>query len=181
MTDRADLERFISQAALGNQAAFGQLYDLTASKLYGVCLKILKSHDLAEDAMQDAYINIWRSADKYQVNGLSPMTWLITIARNTAIDKLRAHKGQNHSPDELETLEDTGKNPEAESLAMSEQAEITRCLEQLESQKAEAVRSAYLQGSSYADLAKHYGVPINTMRTWLRRSLLKLKGCLTND
>jgi RNA polymerase sigma-70 factor (ECF subfamily) len=157
MTETADIERFISQAALGDQAAFGQIYDATAAKLYGVCLKVLKRHDLAEDALQETYIKIWHSADKYQANGLSPMTWLITIARNTAIDKLRASQAQNHSADELEQLEDSAQSPEA------------------------AVRSAYLQGSSYTDLAAHYKVPINTMRTWLRRSLLKLKGCLTND
>ncbi|WP_181389691.1 sigma-70 family RNA polymerase sigma factor [Leucothrix pacifica] len=167
MMEKADLERFISQAALGDQAAFGHIYDATAAKLYSVCLKILKRHDLAEDALQETYIKIWMSADHYQINGLSPMTWLITIARNTAIDKLRSNDAQHHSPDELTQLVDAGQSPEAESLANSD--------------LADAVRSAYLHGSSYADLAERHEVPINTMRTWLRRSLLKLKGCLTND
>ena len=181
MTEKADIEKFISQAALGNQQAFNDLYDATSTKLYSVCLKVLNNPTHAEDTLQDAFIKIWRSADKYQTNGLSPMTWLITIARNTAIDKLRALGGHYHSADALDELEDTGQSPEAESIAFSEKEQIALCLDQLEEDKAEAVRRAYLQGYSYADLAEKYAVPVNTMRTWLRRSLLKLKGCLTND
>ncbi len=181
MTDKAEIEQFIAQAALNNRQAFSQLYDATSTKLYSVCLKVLNNPTHAEDAVQDAYIKIWRSADKYQRNGLSPMTWLITIARNTAIDKLRSLGGHHHSDDALDNLEDSAQSPEAESIAASEQAQIARCLETLEQEKAEAVKSAYLQGATYAELAKKYAVPVNTMRTWLRRSLLKLKGCLTND
>lgn len=181
MTDRDDIERYITQAAMGNQSAFSNLYDACASKLFGICLKVLGNREHAEDALQDAFIKIWHSADKYQANGLSPMTWLITIARNTAIDRLRANRTQYDSSVEPDDLEDSNDGPEAQSLATSQQMEISRCLEQLESNKAEAVRFAYLQGLSYADLAERYEVPINTMRTWLRRSLLKLKGCLAND
>jgi len=181
MTEKADIENYIALAALNNQQAFNQLYDATSAKLYSVCFKILNNAAHAEEAMQDAFIKIWRGASKYQTNGLSPMTWLITIARNTAIDKLRSLGSHSHSAEALEGLEDTAKNPEAESVADSEKAQIALCLEELEEDKAEAVRGAYLQGASYSELAQKYAVPVNTMRTWLRRSLLKLKGCLSND
>ena len=171
MTDKADLERLISQSALGNQAAFGHLYDVTASKLYGVCLNILDNHDLAEAALQETFVKVWRSAHSYHVNGLSPMTWLTTIARNIAIDKQRSNQGQHQPHADHEPFEEIGRKP----------TEINRCLALLESDQAEAIRRAYLKGSTYAYLAQYYDVPINTMRTWLGRSLSKLKGSLSND
>ncbi|RVU84009.1 sigma-70 family RNA polymerase sigma factor [Leucothrix sargassi] len=180
MADLIEIESLIAQAALNNQKAFNDLYNATSVKLYSVCFSILNNQAQAEEAMQDAFIKIWRNANRYQTNGLSPMTWLITIARNTAIDKLRAQGTNSHTSEALDHLEDTRPSPEAASIADSEKTQIALCLQQLEEDKAAAVRGAYLQGSSYADLAKQYQVPINTMRTWLRRSLLKLKGCLSN-
>ena len=87
---REEIERLIAQVALGDRAAFETLYDRVSAKLFGVCLRVLETRATAEDAMQDSFVKIWNNSDRYQANGLSPMTWLITIARNTAIDRLRA-------------------------------------------------------------------------------------------
>ena len=91
-SDREEIERLIAQVALGDRAAFEALYDRVSAKLFGVCLRVLDTRAAAEDAMQDSFVKIWNNADKYNANGLSPMTWLITIARNTSIDRLRARK-----------------------------------------------------------------------------------------
>lgn len=179
MTDRLIIETFIARVALGNREAFSQLYDATSAKLFSVCLRVLNDRELAEDVLQEAFLKVWSSAAQYQANGLSPMTWLITIARNTAIDRRRASPALYESSDEIESVADHARGPEEESILLSEQGNIARCLDELENDKAEAVRSVYLQGLTYAELADRFEVPVNTMRTWLRRSLLSLRGCLS--
>lgn len=181
MTDQPHIEGLIARAALKDRNAFSSLYDATSAKLFSVCLQVLNDREAAEDALQDSYIKIWSKADQYHTNGLSPMTWLITIARNTAIDRLRSDRLNHNNFDAMKELADNTNNPEAHSISLSERERIARCLEELESDKAEAVCGAYLHGLSYAELADRYHIPLNTVRTWLRRSLLKLKGCLSNE
>ena len=165
--------------ALGDREAFAALYRATSAKLFGVCLRVLNSRAEAEDALQEIYVKIWRNADRYKAGGYSPMTWLITLARNLAIDRLRARKQPAHSIDEVHDLADAGATPEAAAIDRSERAQIDLCLDELDSTHALSVRGAYLDGHTYQVLAQHAGVPVNTMRTWLRRSLARLKDCLT--
>ena len=128
--------------------------------------------------MQEVYVKIWRNADRYQAGGYSPMTWLITIARNHAIDRLRSRRAKGEGMDEAEVLPDSAPGPEALAIASSERARLMGCFGELPVDRAQAVQLAYLRGETYADLAERFGVPLNTMRTWLRRSLLKLRECL---
>ncbi|NUH65869.1 sigma-70 family RNA polymerase sigma factor [Sulfitobacter sp. S0837] len=165
---------------MGDRAAFEALYDRVSAKLFGVSLRVLETRAAAEDAMQDTFVKIWNNADRYQANGLSPMTWLITIARNTAIDRLRARrKGQQDIDTPGLELAAPGPSPEQSAVASSEAAKLTGCLDQLEADRGAAVRGAYLDGDSYADLAARFNVPLNTMRTWLRRGLLSLRECMS--
>lgn len=130
--------------------------------------------------MQDVFVKIWHNADRYQVNGLSPMTWLITIARNLSIDKLRARKtARGTGLDEAEDLPSSAPGPEALAIAASDRGQIVACMAELEPDRSDAVRRAYLEGETYQELAARYSVPLNTVRTWLRRSLIKLKDCLS--
>jgi RNA polymerase sigma-70 factor (ECF subfamily) len=179
MTTAADIEDYILRTALGDRAAFSALYEATSSKLFGVCLRVLNNRAEAEDALQDVYVKIWRKADSYAVNGYSPMTWLITVARNLAIDRLRARKAPAKRVEDVFDLAASGPTPEEAAVNTSERAQIDRCLAELDSLHATAVRGAYLEGDTYQVLADRAGVPINTMRTWLRRSLLKLKECMS--
>jgi len=193
MATRADIEDQILRAAQGDRAAFRALYEATSAKLFGIALRVLNDRAEAEDVLQDIYVRVWRNAGRYNVNGLSPMTWLITIARNSAIDRLRKRTiARNSAIDRLrkrrraetpETLDDRladdGAGPEAEAVAAFERRRLDACLGELEAPRAEAVRRAYLGGETYADLAARFDVPLNTMRTWLRRSLLKLRECLS--
>jgi RNA polymerase sigma-70 factor (ECF subfamily) len=130
--------------------------------------------------LQDAYVKIWRGADRYAVNGLSPMTWLITIARNSAIDRLRASKqAPGADLDALtETLAAPDPSPEQAAIAQSSARQIAGCLGELEEKRRAAIRGAYLEGQTYSELAEHFEVPLNTMRTWLRRGLIALRECM---
>ena len=179
MTNRNDIEELIAKVALGDRAALAALYDATSGKLFSVCLRVLKSRSEAEDALQDVYLRIWAKADRYAVTGHSPMTWLITVARNLAIDRLRAKKRNHVDLDSVGELVEKRPGPEAASIAASDQRRISACFEELPPDRADAVRSAYLDGATYQALADRFDVPLNTMRTWLRRSLISLKECLS--
>ena len=179
MRDRAEIETMIGRVALGDRSAFHELYDATSAKLFGVTLRILGDRSEAEDAIQEIYVKIWRAASAYQVNGLSPMTWLITIARNHSIDRVRARKTAGAGMEEIANLPDKAPGPEAQALASAERARIEACLGELKQDRAEAVRRAYLDGDTYKELASRYSVPLNTIRTWLRRSLLQLRECMS--
>ena len=179
MTTPHDIEQLILAMARGDRDAFLSLYDATGAKLFGICLRVLNDRAEAEDVLQEVFLKIWRNADRYRVNGLSPMTWLITVARNSAIDRLRARKARGETVDLAAELPDRGPTPEAAAIASSERARIVGCLGALQPDRAGAVRGAYLEGLSYQELATLYGVPLNTMRTWLRRSLQTLKECLS--
>jgi len=176
---RDEIETLIAQVALGNQSAFSRLYDVTSGKLLAVCLRVLNERAAAEDAMQETYLKVWNKADRYQVTGHSPMTWLITIARNTAIDRLRTRKTDSDIADFSERIAAPGLSPEQSALAASEARQILGCMKTLEEDRREAISGAYLQGKSYQQLADQFDVPLNTMRTWLRRGLAALRECMS--
>lgn len=178
MATRDDIETWIARTALGDRRAFQNLYDHTSAKLFGIALRVLKDRAEAEDALQEVFVKIWHGAKKFQAGKASPMTWLITIARNHSIDRLRARRGDHDGDDKIAEMPDMAPGAEARLVAMGEARRIEECFETLEGQKAEAVRRAYLDGETYADLAERFSVPLNTMRTWLRRSLIKLRECL---
>jgi RNA polymerase sigma-70 factor (ECF subfamily) len=178
--DREEIERLIARVALQDREAFDTLYERVGGKLFAVCLRVLTKRAAAEDAMQDTFVKIWKNADRYQANGLSPMTWLITIARNTAIDRLRARR-KGHQDIDTPGLElaAPGPSPEQAAVAASEAARLSDCLDRLEEDRGAALRGAYLEGETYKDLASRFNVPLNTMRTWLRRGLIALRECMS--
>lgn len=177
-TTRDNLGKLITRTALKDRRAFDALYDATSAKLFGVCLRILNDPVDAEDALQDIYIKIWTKADRFSISELSPISWLVAIARNHAIDVIRARNSSSADFDEANSIVDSAPTPEMNAVRSSDMAKIEWCLDQLHVDRADAVRSAYLNGDSYADLAARHNVPLNTMRTWLRRSLINLRACL---
>jgi RNA polymerase sigma-70 factor, ECF subfamily len=175
-----DVSDLISRVALRDRAAFSALYNATSAKLFGVCLRVLKNRTDAEDVLQETYVKIWHNAGKYQVSGYSPITWLVAIARNQAIDRLRARRPDAADLTEAEDVADTTATPEQSALNGDEAARLRHCLEQLSAGRAEAVKAAYMEGYSYQELADRLNQPLNTVRTWLRRSLISLKECLSS-
>ena len=173
-----DISRLLTRVALRDRQAFNLLYEHTSAKLFGVALRLLRDRGEAEDALQEVYVKVWQGADRYAPAQATAMSWLIAIARNHAIDRLRARKSGQEDFDAASSLADEAPTPESSASARSERAKIDECLDRLDGDKADAVRGAYLEGYSYQELAERYAVPLNTLRTWLRRSLLKLRECL---
>ncbi|WP_092430171.1 sigma-70 family RNA polymerase sigma factor [Alloyangia pacifica] len=166
---------------MADRAAFARLYERTSAKLFGVCLRVLQDRAQAEEALQDTYVKVWNNAGKYRVNGYSPMTWLITLARNSAVDRRRrSDVGRAVQPLELDDrLADPAPGPAQQAEARDDAQALALCMDELPPDRAEMVRRAYLEGATYAELATATGVKLNTVRTWLRRSLISLRECLS--
>lgn len=173
-----DITKLIVRTSMKDRGAFDLLYRQTSAKLFGVCLRVLNDRAEAEEALQEVFVKIWTKADRFAVSDLSPISWLVAIARNHAIDRIRARRQATVAIDEAMEIADPTPGPEEAAVAGDEAGRIRGCLDELEQDRAAAVRGAYLKGESYAELAERHGVPLNTMRTWLRRSLIKLRECL---
>jgi RNA polymerase sigma-70 factor (ECF subfamily) len=173
-----DITKLIVRTSMKDRAAFDDLYRHTSAKLFGVCLRVLKDRAEAEEALQEVFIKVWAKADRFSVSDLSPISWLVAIARNHSIDRLRARAKPHVDIDSALEISDPAPGPESLLVNMGERGRIYGCLDELETVKGDAVRGVYLDGESYAELAARYAVPLNTMRTWLRRSLIRLKECL---
>ena len=180
MTPQEEIEALLAQVALGDRSAFAELYRRTSAKLFGVVLRVLDNRHEAEEVLQDVYVRIWDKAGLYRVNGLSPMTWLITLSRNLAIDRRRARMRRATSgSDTMDQMADPSPGPEAQAIARSTQSQVDRCLDALPEDRSDMLRRVYLHGESYAELAGRLGANLNTVRTWLRRSLMELRECLS--
>jgi len=177
---RSQLAAALVRVATGDRAALRIVYQDTSAKLFGVCLRILNDRSEAEDVLQDVYVTVWRKAASFDPAKASPITWLVAIARNRAIDKLRASAVSRRS-EPIESAEDVrDEAPAALDLvvAAEQQARLKTCLGELEERTAGVIRSAFLDGVTYEQLAARMNVPLGTMKSWIRRGLMKLRTCL---
>lgn len=175
--DGWQLEDLMAAVADQDRAAFAELYRRTAPKLYGVMLRILGEAAKTDEAMQDAYVRIWRSAGGYDAARGRPITWLATIARNIAIDRRRAEysRGAALTADvDLDLLAHRG----GDAASAEQLAALRVCLDRLDGEQRQMVIAAYLGGESREELAERTGRPVGTIKSWLHRSLAQLKGCL---
>jgi RNA polymerase sigma-70 factor, ECF subfamily len=170
----------LQQVAAGDRAAFRILYEKTNDTLFGVLMRMLQNRANAEDGLQEVFARVWIRAHSYAPERGSGMTWLITIARNYAIDQRRQRRFNDSDGDEVDDLIDPSPGPDDVFAARVVLRRIVLCLDTLDPVHALAVKQAYLDGKSYDELATHHRVPINTMRTWLRRSLQKLRDCMAD-
>ncbi len=168
----------LAGVATADRAAVRARDSAAGGKLLGVTFRILQDRSEAEDAVQEVFTRVWLNARRYDATKARGMTWLIAIARNHAIDRLRARPAPTDGDEALLLLRDPRPGAESRMVALGEARRIGDCFDTLEPAKAEAIRGAYLDGRSYEDLSARHGVPLNTMRSWLRRGLMKLKECL---
>jgi RNA polymerase sigma-70 factor, ECF subfamily len=176
---RAGVEQLILRSAAGDSAAFRTLYMATKDQLFGVLIRMLGNRANAEEGLQEVYARVWLRAGSYVESRGAGMTWMITIARNYAIDQRRQWRSTDMEELEVDDLVDPGQGADAYLMAQAMVDRIVFCLGTLEPRHADCIKRAYLDGMSYADLAQRHTVPVNTMRTWLRRSLLRLRTCMT--
>jgi RNA polymerase sigma-70 factor (ECF subfamily) len=177
---RSQLATALMRVAAGDGAALRVVYQDTSAKLFGVCLRILNDKSEAEDVLQDVYLTVWRKAAAFDPRRASPITWLVAIARNRAIDRLRS-SAVTRRTEPIEAA-DAVRDP---SPAAVERVELTqqhhrlaRCLEELEAQHSAAIRATFLDGATYEELSQRMSVPLGTMKSWIRRGLLRLRACL---
>ena len=177
---RSQLAAALARVAGGDHAALRIVYQDTSAKLFGVCLRILKDRGEAEDVLQEVFVTVWRRAASFDPGRASPITWMVAIARNRAIDRLRASAVSRR----MEPIEsaDAVSDPAPAAVERVELAQqhqrLSRCLEELEARQASAIREAFLDGTTYEELATRMSVPLGTMKSWIRRGLLKLRTCL---
>jgi len=176
---QTELVWLLSAVAKGDEAAFERLYAETRAKLYGVLLRILGRPALAEEVMQETYLKVWTMAHTFDPTIASPITWMVAMARNRAIDIVRK-RGDVSIEDEPEALEVASEAPPP--LARREMTEelkrLLACLGKLDSEKQRIVLLAYYSGWSRDQLAQKLDIPVNTIKTWLRRSLLEIRECM---
>jgi RNA polymerase sigma factor (sigma-70 family) len=177
---RSQLAAALVRTGTGDRAALRMVYQDSSAKLFGLLLRILKDRSEAEDVLQDVYVTVWRKAALYNPERASPITWLVAIARNRAIDRLRAGAVLRSSApiDEAEEIADSA--PAASDTLELAQAHgrLKVCLDELEPHHASAIRAAFLDGNTYEELARRMEVPLGTMKSWIRRSLMKMRACL---
>ena len=176
---QAELVGLLAAVAKRDAAAFEQLYEATRAKLYGVLLRILGRPELADEVMQETYLKVWNTAHRFDPTMASPITWMVAMARNRAIDIVR-RKGEVSIEEEPEALDVAAETPTP--LARREMTEelkrLLTCLGKLDPEKQRIVLLAYYSGWSRDQLAKKLDIPVNTIKTWLRRSLLEIRECM---
>jgi RNA polymerase sigma-70 factor (ECF subfamily) len=179
MLTPGELVWLLAATAQGDQAAFEKLYAATRAKLYGVIWRILRRSDLAEEVIQDAYLRIWQNARSFDPRIGTPITWMVAVARNRALDIARK-KGETPIEEEHETAEAAADEPDP--LARRDMTEELRrllaCLGELDEERRRLVLLAYYSGWSREQLAAKFDRPVNTVKTWLRRSLQQIRECL---
>ena len=180
MLTRDELAVALVQAGQGDRSAFRTVYEATSAKLFGVCLRILPDRQTAEDVLQDTYVTVWRKAASFDASRASPITWLVTIARNRAIDRLRsAAPMRNSAPvEDAHDLADSGPLASDVVEQADEAARLNGCLETLEDRARAVIRTAFFEGTTYDELARRENVPLGTMKSWIRRGLMRLRSCL---
>lgn len=170
----------LRDAASGDRSGLQLIYERTSAKLMSICLRILKDRDEAEDVLQEVYVSIWRRAGSFDATRSSPIAWLATIARNRAIDQLRSRRSRPGASPVEEAAELADDRPDGFAAAVERQEgdRIHYCLSTLEDRTKEVIRTAFFDGLSYSELATRAGVPLGTMKSWIRRGLQRLKSCL---
>lgn len=166
--------------ANGDSVAFEKLYRSTSSRLFGVCLRIIPQRAEAEDVLQEVFTNVWRKAIQFDPTRASGLTWLTMMARNRAIDHIRSGRASRLSVpiEHAEDLAETGPDAQGAAEAMLEGHRLDACLGELEAPRRQLIRTAFFEGCTYEELAHTSGTPLGTVKSWIRRSLVKLKACL---
>jgi len=177
------LAMLLSRVALGDQRSFEELYRQTASHLYGVALRIVRDRSIAEEILQEAYVNVWHHAGTYNASRSQPLTWLMSIVRNRALDDIRRREVPTASltrDDDDGDADFPADGPTAVEMlvAAADARQVRDCVDTLDAATRQAVALAFFHGLSHGELAAHLREPLGTVKSWIRRGLDKLRRCL---
>ena len=182
----SELMALIDRVAAQDDAAFKELYDQCAAKLYGLAMRVVGKREWADDVLQEAFLNIWRSAVDYRGHLSPPLAWMGLIVRSRALDFLRRRNAERFNvTQELDevleaTLEGDSPDPMSTAFASQQAQALHQCLARLENQQREVVSLAYLRDLSHSELARQLQLPLGTVKTWIRRGLEQLRACMAH-
>lgn len=182
--DVARLRLLLAAVSRKDAEAFQQLYRTASAKLFALALRILGKRELAEDALQEAWVSIWNNASSYNESMAAPMTWMVTVTRNKCFDVLRRHgnagfDAESLDQDLLETLASPELKPD-QALERDHRARaLASCLHRLEKLHQQAIALAWFQDLSHTEVAEQLQLPVGTVKTWIRRGLERLRNCLS--
>ncbi|WP_246777276.1 sigma-70 family RNA polymerase sigma factor [Microvirga sp. VF16] len=175
----SELDEALRRCAQGDQGALRQIYDTESARMLGVALRLLRRRALAEEAVHDAFVQIWRRAVSFDPARGQARAWLYAILRHRALNILRDEGRTEFAEDgEPVALPSEDEDAEAKVIRLSETSALRRCLERLKPVRRQAIVLAYTDGLSHRELARRLGVPVGTAKSWIRRSLLVLRDCL---
>lgn len=177
------LENLLARIALKDQTSLQVLYKKVASRLNGIAMKILNDADLSNDILQETFLQIWNKAGEYRRDQSEPMTWMTSLLRYRALDKLRAENREQKRRNQYEEVQElfgetSSESPVAVMLQKDADSKLNLCLDSLDMLNRNAILMAYYYGYSREDIAIHVEQPINTVKSWLKRGLTRLAQCL---
>src|SRR3954467_6598111 len=175
------LSDLLARCALRDQRAFAALYKFSSAKLFAVAVRITRRRDWAEEVLQEAFVNIWNHADRYNPTKSAPMTWMTAIVRNRALDWLRRPRevefDEGHE-ELMASIPDETPGPEELLRKSLEAGKVAECLKALSVEQQRSITLAFFYGMSHTELAEQLHKPLGTVKTWVRRGLDRLKICL---
>jgi RNA polymerase sigma-70 factor (ECF subfamily) len=183
ITEDGSIEALLAKASAGDRAAFADLYDLTASRVLGLSTRVLVDHAQAEEVMQDVFLEIWQTAQRYDPQRGRGITWILTMTHRRSVDRVRASQSARDRDARagIQALADTAPSIEEEVAAEIEHARMTKALDHLSDPQREAVELAYFGGLTQSEIAQKLDVPVGTVKTRTRAAMAKLRGILGED
>lgn len=176
----ASLDELLAAVARGDRRAFARLYDHAAPKLFTLALRLMRNRAAAEEILQEAFVRVWARAGDFDPDKGAALGWMVTILRNAALDRLRHERpamALDEAPD-IEAVPDPGADPLSATMSNAEARALRHCLDQLEPAPRRAILLAYWHGLSHEELAGRLDAPLGTVKSWIRRGMVRLKGCL---
>jgi len=186
MNQSEQLVEWLKASAAGDERAFKKLYQVTSPHLFALLLRILRTQESAEDALQDVYVKIWQKAKTYELKRGSPISWLMSIARYRALDLLRRRDPETSMPDDPEMvaiiLSDTeSAGPQVNSETMQSLSKVNRCMQCLTPDQRRSLMLAYYEGLTHQEMSDRMELPLGTVKSLVRRGLISLRDCLAED
>lgn len=177
-----ELLQILLAMAEGEKDAMRRLYAMTSRELYLLCFSFIQNREASEDVLHEVYLKVWNRAASYDHTKGTPMAWLTRIARNSAIDWIRAQKRRSTTGDDtLIFVADQSETAEEMLIRMEQSENAMKQIEDLASADANLIRSAYLRGMTYSQVANETGLPLGTVKTRIRRGLRIMRERMTHD